>query len=148
MKLYYAPGACSLSVHIALQEAGLPYDLEAVDLKAKKTKGGTDYLTINPKGSVPALALDDGGVLTEAANVVQYVADKAPGAKLAPAAGSKERYRLMEWLNYIATELHKGFSPLFKPNTPDAYKTIVKENLAKQFAYLDKQLGGRNYHLS
>ncbi len=145
MKLYYSPGACSLSVHIALQEAGLPYDLEAVDLKAKKTKGGTDYLTINPKGSVPALALDDGGVLTEAANVVQYVADKAPGTKLAPAAGSKERYRMMEWLNYIATELHKGFSPLFKPNTPDAYKTIVKENLAKQFAYLDKQLAGRNY---
>jgi glutathione S-transferase len=145
MKLYFSPGACSLSAHIALREAGLPFDLEQVDLKAKKTKDGADYLSINPKGSVPALALDDGGVLTEAGTVVQYVADKAKGTQLAPAAGSKESFRLREWLNYIATELHKGFSPLFKPNTPEEYKKIVKENLAKQFAYLDKQLAGRNY---
>jgi glutathione S-transferase len=144
MKLYYAPGACSLAPHIALREAGLAFDLEQVDLGAKKAKGGADYLTINAKGVVPALRLDDGEVLTEGGAILQYIADTSPARGLAPEAGTRERYRLMEWINYIATELHKGFAPLFKPNTPDAYKTLVKANLARQFAYLDGKLAGRS----
>jgi glutathione S-transferase len=146
MKLYYAPGACSLAPHIALREAGLPFELSPVDFQAgKKTPDGKDFLSINPKGAVPALALDDGEVLTEAAVLLQYVADKGNNRTLIPATGTKERYRLQEWLNYIATEVHKGFGPLWKPNTPDAYKAIVKENLATQFKYLDKALAGRDY---
>lgn len=145
MKLYYTPGACSLATHIVLREAGLPADIEKVNLANKTTQGGDDYLAVNPKGSVPALQLDDGDVLTEVAVVMQYVAEKAGAESLAPKAGSKERYRMNEWLNYVATEVHKGFGPLFKPNTPDAYKAIVKENLARQFAYLDKRLADRSY---
>jgi glutathione S-transferase len=134
-----------MAPHIALCEAGLSYDLEKVDLQAKKTERGADYLGINPKGYVPALALDDGQVLTEVAVVLQYIADQAPGARLAPPPGTIERYRLMEWLNFIATELHKGFGPLWKPNTPDAYKPMVHENLANRFGWLDRQLEGREY---
>lgn len=145
MKLYYAPGACSMAPHIALCEAGLPYDLEKVDLAAKRTERGTDYMSVNPKGYVPALALDDGQVLTEVSAVVQYIADQAPGSGLAPRAGTMERYRLLEWLGFIATELHKGFGPLFKPDTPDAYKPIVRDNLARRFGWLDGQLRGREH---
>lgn len=145
MKLYYAPGACSLAPHIALREAGVRFDLVKVDLAAKKTESGADFLAVNSKGQVPTLELDNGEVLTEGAVILQYVADQAPAAKLMPVAGSKERYRLAEWLNYIATELHKGFGPLWKPTTPAEYKTIVKDNLAKQFAYLDKTLAGRDF---
>jgi glutathione S-transferase len=145
MKLYYSPGACSLAPHIALREAGLRFDLVKVDLAAKKTESGADFLAVNPKGQVPTLDLGDGEVLTEVAVILQYVADQAPGAKLMPAAGSRERYRLAEWLNYIATEVHKGFGPLWKPNTPAEYKAIVKDNLARQFAYLDKALAGRDF---
>jgi glutathione S-transferase len=145
MKLYYSPGACSLAPHIALREAGLPVELVRVDLAAKKTETGADFLAVNPKGQVPTLGLDDGSVLTEVAVLLQYIADQAPNAKLAPAAGTRERYRLAEWLNYVATELHKGFGPLWKPNTPAEYKAIVKENLAKQFTALDKQLAGRDF---
>ena len=119
MKLYYAPGACSLSPHIALREAGLPVELVKVDLRAKKTESGDDYLAINPKGSVPAVRLDDGEVLTEAAVIVQRIADQAPGKKLAPANGTKERLRLQEWLNYIASEVHKGIGQLFNPAMPE-----------------------------
>ena len=143
MKLYYSPGACSLAPHIALREAALPVDLVKVDLDAKKTESGADYGAINPKGQVPALGLDDGKVLTEGAVILQYVADKA--GKLAPAAGTPDRYAVVEWLNYIATELHKGFSPLWRATTPADYKAIVKENLAKQFAYIDKVLATRDY---
>jgi glutathione S-transferase len=145
MKLYYAPGACSLSPHIALREAGLPFDLVKVSFPAKTTQAGEDFTAINPKGAVPALKLDDGELLTEGAAIVQYVADKAPARKLAPAAGSKEHYRLVEWLNYVATELHKGFAPLWKPDTPVAYKETVKKNLANQFAFLDKELANRKF---
>jgi len=146
MKLYYAPGACSLAPHIALREAGLPFELSRVDFQAgKKTQDGKDFTSINPKGAVPTLELDDGEVLTEAAVLLQHIADKANHRTLIPAAGTKERYRLQEWLNYIATEVHKGFAPLWKPNTPDAYKAIVKQNLAIQFKYLDKALAGRDY---
>jgi glutathione S-transferase len=145
MKLYCMPAACSLAPHIAFREAGLPFDLELVN-GSKKTKGGEDYLTINPKGAVPAVKLDDGQVLTEAAVIQQYIADKAPGKKLAPAAGTVERYRLQEWLNYIASELHKGIGQLFNPAMPADYKEAVKKGLtSKQFAYIDKALAGRNY---
>ena len=147
MKLYYMPGACSLAPHIALREAGLPFDLEKVE-RSKKTQSGADYLAVNPKGAVPALGLDDGQVLTEAAVIQQYIADKAPGKKLAAAAGTTERYRLQEWLNYIASEVHKGIGQLFNPAMPDDYKETVKKGLAaKQFPYLDKALAGRNYLL-
>jgi glutathione S-transferase len=145
MKLYYSPGACSLSPHIVLREAGLAFDLEQVDVRAKKTKSGGDFFAINPKGQVPTLVLDDGDILTEGPAVVQYIADKAPASKLMPAAGSKERYHVQEWLNFVTSELHKNFSPLFRPNTPDDYKAIAKENLAARFAFVDKKLAGRQY---
>ncbi len=147
MKLFYMPGACSLAPHIALREAGLPFDLEVVD-RSKKTGSGADYWTINPKGAVPAVKLDDGQVLTEAGVIQQYIADKVPAKKLAPAAGTPERYRLQEWLNYIASELHKGIGQLFNPAMPDDYKEAVKKGLAaRQFAYLEKALAGRDYLL-
>lgn len=145
MKLYYSPGACSLSPHIVLREAGLAFDAEAVDLGAKKTKSGADYKAINPKGAVPALQLDNGQVLTEGSAIVQYIADQKPATKLAPAAGTLGRYRLQEWLNYIASEIHKGFSPLFNPKATDEWKQVVKDNLAAKFDYLSKQLQGKDY---
>ncbi|MBM3525495.1 MAG: glutathione transferase GstA, partial [Alphaproteobacteria bacterium] len=145
MKLYYSPGACSLSPHIILREAGLAFDVEKVDLKAKKTEKGADFTTINAKGQVPTLQLDSGEILTEGPVIVQYIADQKPGAGLAGAAGTMERYRVQEWLNHITSELHKGFSPLFRPNTPDAYKDIAKANLAAKFDGLEKHLAGRQY---
>lgn len=145
MKLYYSPGACSMSPHIVALEAGIDLELEKVDLKTKKTVSGADYLSINPKGYVPALQLDDGAVLTEGPAIVQYLADRAPGAKLAPANGTIERYRLQEWLNFISTELHKGFSPLFNPATPDAMKQPIKDKLVSRFTYVDQQLAGKQY---
>ncbi|HUK09118.1 MAG TPA: glutathione transferase GstA [Stellaceae bacterium] len=145
MKLYFFPGACSLSPHIALREAGLPFDLEQVDLKAKTTKSGADYRAVNPKGSVPALGLDNGEVLTEAAVIVQYIADRKPEAKLLPAVGTMDRVRVQEWLNYVATEIHKGLGPLFNPNLPAEAKAIMKENLAARFELLSKHLEKRSF---
>jgi glutathione S-transferase len=145
MKLYFSPGACSLSPHIVLREAGLAFDLEQVDVRAKKTAGGGDFFQVNPKGQVPTLLLDDGDILTEGPAIVQYIADKAPASKLAPAPGTKERYHLAEWLNFITSELHKNFSPLFRPTTPEDYKPIARENLAGRFSYVDKKLAGRSY---
>ena len=145
MKLYYSPGACSLSTHIALLEAGLPYDLVKVDLRAKKLENGDDYLKINPKGQVPALALDSGELVTEGPVIVQMIADKAAGKNLAPAAGSPERYRLQEWLNFITTELHKNFSPLFQPAIPDDVKTFFKDRIMGKFKYADSKLAGQDY---
>ena len=146
MKLYYMPGACSLAPHIAFREAGLPFDLVRVDGATKKTVGGEDYVAINPKGSVPAIKLDNGEVLTEGAAIQQYIADQAPGKKLAPAAGTPERYRLQEWLNYVASEVHKGIGQLFNKAMPDDFKEIVKKGLAdRQFPYLEKALAGRDY---
>jgi glutathione S-transferase len=145
MKLYYAPGACSLSPHIALYESGLPFEAEAVDIRAKLTASGADYRQVNPKGAVPALGLDSGEVLTEGAAIVQYIADMAPARKLAPPAGSFERYRLQEWLNYIASEFHKGFSPLFRPDTPDDYKKLVVAALRGKLDYIATQLADRDY---
>src|SRR6478752_8617423 len=147
MKLYYMPAACSLAPHIALREAALPFELERVG-RDKKTESGADYLTVNPKGAVPALKLDDGDVLTEAGVIQQYIADKAPAKNLAPEAGTPERYRLQEWLNYIASEVHKGIGQLFNPAMPEDFKEAVKKGLAaKQFAHLEKALAGRNYLL-
>jgi glutathione S-transferase len=145
MKLYFAPGACSLSPHIVLREAGHQFELEQVNNAEKKTKSGKDYWTINPKGQVPTLELDNGERLTEGPVVVQYLADQKPGAGLLPPVGSLERYRVQEWLNFITSELHKTFGPIFRPTTPDAFKALSKENLGKRFDWLDKQLAGRQY---
>jgi glutathione S-transferase len=145
MKLYFSPGACSLSPHIVLREAGLAFDTEKVDLGSKQTASGADYRTINPKGSVPALQLDDGQVLTEGPVVVQYLADLVPEKQLAPALGSMERYRLMEWLNFISTELHKSYSPLFNPKTPDATKATVHELLAARYELVNSRLAQSDY---
>ena len=145
MKLYYAPGACSLSPHIVLLEAGLPFTLEKVDLKTKKTEKGTDYTTINSKGGVPALQLDNGQVLTEGPAVVQYLADLKPESGLAPPAGSFERYRLMELLNYITSELHKSFGALFNPGISADWKAATLANLDKKFQWLTEYLGSKNY---
>jgi glutathione S-transferase len=145
MKLYYSPGACSLSPHIALLEAGLPYDLVKVDLRAKKLENGDDYLKVNPKGQVPALGLDDGELMTEGAVIVQMIADQAAAKHLAPANGSPERYRLLEWLNFVATELHKNFSPLFNPAIPDEVKAFFKDRIMGKFKYVDAKLAGHDY---
>jgi glutathione S-transferase len=145
MKLYYSPGACSLSPHIALKEADLPFDLVKVDLKAKKLADGSDYLAVNPKGQVPALDIDNAGLLTEGAVIVQAVADKAADKKLIPAQGTPERYRAQEWLNFIGSELHKNFSPLFQPVLSDDTKAFFKNRLMGKFKYLDEALAGRDY---
>lgn len=145
MKLYVSPGACSLAPHIALVAAGLPFSIERVSLKTKATAGGGDFRDINDKGSVPALQLDDGRVLTEAAVLLQYIADQAPGAQLAPAAGSFERYQVMEWLNYIATELHKRFTPIFTPGCSEEGRAAAWAALARPLDYLAGKLAGRDF---
>jgi glutathione S-transferase len=145
MKLYYSPGACSLSPHIALLEAGLPYDLVKVDLRAKKLENGDDYLKVNPKGQVPALALDNGELVTEGTVIVQMIADKAAGKNLAPARDSAERYKLLEWLNFVGTELHKNFGPMFSPVLADDAKAFFKDRVMGKFKYLDGVLAGREY---
>ncbi|MEP6548231.1 MAG: glutathione transferase GstA [Gammaproteobacteria bacterium] len=147
MKLYYSKGACSLSPHIVLLEAGLPYTLEKVDMASKKTETGVDYLTINSKGAVPSLQLDDGKILTEGPAVVQYLADLKPDSGLAPRAGTFERYQLMEILNYITSEVHKGFSPLFNPASSAEIKSTAKAALDKKFEWLTGFLGNKTYLL-
>jgi len=147
MKLYYSPGACSLSPHIALLEAGLSYELVKVDLRAKKLENGDDYLKVNPKGQVPALALESGEVVTEGPVIVQMIADRAAAKGLAPGRDSTERYKLLEWLNFITTELHKNFSPLFQPVFNDEVKGFFKDRLMGKFKYVDSQLAGRDYLL-
>lgn len=145
MKLYFSPGACSLSPHIVLREAGLNFDLEQVNLQTKKTKAGADFLPVNAKGQVPVLQLDNGEILTEGPAIVQYIADQKPESGLAPANGTMARYHTQEWLNFVTSDLHKVFAPLFRPTTPDEYVKITKENLANKFAYLDKHLAGKQY---
>lgn len=145
MKLYYAPGACSLSPHIALHEAGIAHTTIRADLKTKEMEGGGDYKTKNPLGYVPALELADGTMLVEGPAIVQYIADQAPAKGLAPAAGTIERYKLQSWLNFVSTEMHKGFSPLFNPAMPDAAKTLAKDKLATRFAHLDKHFATNDY---
>ena len=145
MKLYYSPGACSLSPHIALHEAGLAFTAIPAPTKTHKLPDGTDYYSINPLGYVPLLELDDGTRLTEGPAIVQYSADQAPDKKLAPPYGTIARYKLMSWLTFIGTEVHKNFGPLFNPATPDAYKEIAKAQIAKRLAWIDSQLAGKQY---
>lgn len=145
MKLYYAPGACSLSPHIVAREAGLPLELIKVDIRAGKLEDGTDFSTINSKGYVPVLELDDGQRLSEGPVVAQYLADRKPETGLAPPAGSLERYRVQEWLNFITSELHKQFSPLFNPATPDECKQSARAALENRLNWLDGQLAGKPY---
>jgi glutathione S-transferase len=151
MKLYYSPGACSRAPHIALNELGIKYDLEKVNLKTKEYSGG-DYRKLNPKGYVPALELDNGEILTEAAAILQYLADLKPDKEMIPKAGTPDRYREQEWLNYISTELHKGFSPLFHAHnivkSPEAVaelKAFTTNNLAKKFDLLAQRLQNNDY---
>ncbi|MDG2570907.1 glutathione transferase GstA [Vibrio parahaemolyticus] len=141
MKLYYTPGACSLAPHIVAREAGLPVTLVKVDLAKHLTETGENFRAINPKGYVPAVALQDGSLLTEAAAIIQYLADQQPGTGLAPANGTTERYRLIEWITFISSEIHKGFGPLWNPATPDAMKAATKDRHANRFASLDEVLG-------
>jgi len=145
MKLYIAPGACSLSPHIVFREAGIPFDMETVDLGAKRTKSGKDFKAINPKGYVPVLELEGGQVLTEGPAIVQYIADQKPASKLAPPAGSMDRYRLQEWLNFITSEMHKAYGPLFNPQTPDAYREMSKTRIGDRLDFLSKSLQGKDY---
>jgi glutathione S-transferase len=147
MKLYYSPGACSLASHIALREAGLPFEAIKVNGRTKVTAGGDDYLKVTPKGYVPALQLDDGQVLTEGTAILPYIADRNPAAQLAPAAGTLQRYRLHEWLGYINSEIHKNFGPFFAPNSTDEMKAIARQNLAKRFDFTQQQLEGRPFLL-
>jgi glutathione S-transferase len=145
MKLYYSPGACSLSPHIVARELGLPIELKKVDTKAKTIEGGGDYLKVNARGYVPALELDNGEILTEGPAIVQYLADRVPQAGLVPKAGDFARYRLQEWLNFLTSEIHKQFSPLFKPTTPEDYKPVAKQIIATRFDWLETQLAGKDY---
>lgn len=145
MKLYFSPGACSLSPHIALREAGLDFTLEKTDLRSKQTADGGDIRSVNPKGYVPVLVLDNGEVLTEGPAIVQWIADQNPASGLAPAAGTIARYHLMEWLNFITSELHKSYSPLFSPTVPEEYKQTVREALTKKYTYVDENLAGKSY---
>ena len=145
MKLYYSPGACSLSPHIALQEAGLAYTPVLASTKSHKLQDGTDFYTINALGYVPVLELDNGERLREGPAIVQYIADQVPDKQLAPANGTLARYRLQEWLTFIGTELHKGFSPLFNPATPEEYKPMVRERLLQRLQWVDSQLAGKQY---
>ncbi|HET9640717.1 MAG TPA: glutathione transferase GstA [Allosphingosinicella sp.] len=147
MKLYYAPAACSQAPHIVAREAGLPIELANVRFPDKVTDDGEKLTDVNPKGAVPTLRLDDGEVLTENAVILQYLADHASGSELALPAGGIERYRLLEWLNFVATELHKGFGPLWNPATPDEFKQATREALGKKFDYLQEKIGDGPYIL-
>ena len=147
MKLYFSPNACSLSPHIALREAGLAFDLVRVDLGKHQLPDGSDFLAINPKGYVPLLELDDGQLLSEGPAIVQYIADQKPAAGLAPANGTFERYRLQEWLTFINSEIHKGFGPLFKPTTPEEYKTIARASLSARLGFVAQHLASNDYLL-
>lgn len=145
MKLYYSPGACSLSPHIALREAGLEFTLVRASTKTHQLDDGTDFYRINPLGYVPVLELDGGERLREGPAIVQYIADQAPDKQLAPANGTLARYQLQEWLNFIGTEVHKGFSPLFNPATPADYKAMCKDKLGQRLQWINDQLQDGGY---
>jgi glutathione S-transferase len=145
MQLYFAPGACSLASHITAREAGIDIDLKRADTKTKKLEDGSDYLAVNSKGAVPALKLDNGQVLTEGVAIMQYLADQKPESNLAPRNGTLERYRVQEWLNYITSEVHKGFSPLWNPTADPAVKSYALDGLKKKFDWLNTQLSGKKY---
>lgn len=145
MKLYYSPGTCSLAPHIVLKETSTPFTLVKTDIAAKKVEDGSDFFKVNPNGYVPALMLDDGTILTEAAVIVQYIADKAGATSLAPANGTLPRYQMQSWLNFIATEIHKGFSPLFNKKMPEVGKAVAKERLFDRIKFLDGHLAKSEY---
>lgn len=145
MKLYYSPGACSLSPHIAMYEAGLAFEAIMAPTKTHKLPDGSDFYAVNPLGYVPFLALDDGRTLHEGPAIVQYIADQAPSKNLAPANGTFERYKLQEWLTFIGTELHKSFSPLFAPGTPDATKTAAVDRIHNRLKWVEGELAGKQY---
>lgn len=145
MKLYYSPAACSLSPHIVMREAGLKFELEKVDNKTKRTASGANFLELNAKGYVPLLVLDDGRTLTEGPVIAQYIADLKPESGLAPPNGTWERYKVQEWLNFVTSELHKNFSPLFRPDVADEVKKYARANIAKRVEWIAKQLEGRSY---
>ncbi len=145
MKLYYSPGACSLSPHIALREAGIAFEPVLASTKSHKLQDGTDYYGINPLGYVPMLELDDGTRLREGPAIVQYIADLAPTKNLAPAAGTLSRYRLQEWLTFIGTEIHKTYSPFFNPAMPDEAKAVFKSKLESRYEWLNRELEGKEY---
>ncbi|EGT0661072.1 MULTISPECIES: glutathione transferase GstA [Citrobacter] len=140
MKLFYKPGACSLASHITLRESGKDFTLDGVDLMKKRLENGDDFFAVNPKGQVPALLLDDGTLLTEGVAIMQYLADTVPDRQLLAPTSSLSRYKTIEWLNYIATELHKGFTPLFRPDTPEEYKPTVRALLEKKMQYVNESL--------
>ncbi|MFH8134418.1 glutathione transferase GstA [Pantoea osteomyelitidis] len=145
MKLYCKAGACSLSPHIVMRECGLDFTQVNVDLVNKKTEQGQDYWQINPKGQVPTLQFDDGTVLTEGVAIVQYLADQKPDRHLLAPVGSLTRYQTLAWLSYIGTELHKSFTPLFRPDTPEAYKPLVRQQLEKKFHYVNSALQEKHW---
>jgi len=145
MKLFYSPGACSLSPHIALLEAGIPFTLGKVDLKNKRVESGEDFNGVNGKGYVPALQLDNGQVLTEGPAIVQYIADQKPATSLAPAAGTIERYKLQEWLNFISSEIHKPMGSMFNSAQTAEWREAVIATLSKRLDWLSKQLEGKQY---
>lgn len=145
MKLYYSPGACSLAPHIVAREAGVVIDLDRVDLRARTTETGQSFAAVNPKGYVPALGLDNGEVLTEVSALIQYLADQAPQATLMPKTGTPERYKVLEWIGFVATEIHKGFGALWNPTTPEEVKQGARDRLFQRFALLDKHLAGKSY---
>ena len=145
MKLYFAPGACSLSPHIALREAGLAFTPIKVSTKTHQIEGGGDFYAVNPRGYVPVLELDDGTRLTEGPAIVQYIADQAPASKLAPANGTIERYQLQEWLNFITSELHKQYSPMFDPSSPEELKAKQRDKIAKRYDWVEQQLKDKDY---
>jgi len=145
MKLYFSPGACSLAPHIALREAGIEFEAVKVDTRKGTSADGADFRKINPKNYVPVLVLDSGEVLTEGPAILQYLADRKPESGLAPAAGSMERYHVQEWLNFVATELHKGFGPLFRPGVPEDFKASSRERVEGRLSYVADQLIGREY---
>ena len=145
MKLYYAPGACSLSPHIVSREAGIELELEQVDIREKKTKSGKDFLSINAKGQVPVLEMDAGQRLTEGPIIVQYLAAQKNATDLMPAAASPDRYRVQEWLNFVGSEMHKTYGPLFRPTTPDEFKRLSREIIGKRLDWIDQQLAGKHY---
>ena len=140
MKLFYKPGACSLASHITLRESGKDFTLDGVDLMKKRLENGDDFFAVNPKGQVPALLLDDGTLLTEGVAIMQYLADSVPDRQLLAPTSSLSRYKTIEWLNYIATELHKGFTPLFRPDTPEDFKPTVRALLEKKMQYVNDSL--------
>lgn len=145
MKLYYAPGVCSLSPHICLREADLPFELVKVDIKQHRLDDGSDFLALNPHGYVPLLELDTGERLTEGPAIVQYIAELKPGARLVPPAGTLERAKLQSWLNFLSTEIHKGYSPMFNPAANAEFRTWQRERLAQRYGWIQEQLGGRQY---